>query len=234
MIYALVGQDTDASYARLSQIQSKFSTYTKINLGKEQTYDDLYQAVYARDLLDDQKLIVCRNYLKDKKINLAKKSKNNFLAQVPKERQIIFWEDDKLPPSAIAFLRPFAQIETFAQNLIFQYLDSLIPHSKQAVNLLLKLRGSSQNLVWNMANRFLILTLIKTGCSKARIEKVTARSIFDWQWSKLTAQARPYSYENLKNLYNGILKIDFMEKTGATNLEPDELISVLLLKYLDL
>ena len=63
MIYLLYGENSQASYMRLSQISSSVAKDQLVNLDKEHTLEDFYLSVYGDNLFSKIKVIICRNFL---------------------------------------------------------------------------------------------------------------------------------------------------------------------------
>ena len=88
------------------------------------------------------------------------------------------------------------------------------------------------HLIWSLNFRLLLLILAKLEMSKVEAQKVAARSLFDWQWQKINAQAKSFSLPVLQGLFTGTLRVDFLIKSGATSFGARDLIPLVLLKYL--
>jgi len=230
MIYILHGLNATASYDRLGDLESKFPSDKQIKLAKEHTYDDLYQAAFSTSLLEDKQLIVVQNFIKDKKIDFKK---GIFNRDIP-DKTIIFYEQNQLTPATLTRLPKHFNIETFkSEPFIYYFLDSISPALKPTLKNLQSLNPSEEpRLIWQLANRFLLMTLAKTGISAQAASGLGGRPIAPWQWQKIKSQAMRFDQTTLKSIYSGLLKIDYMAKTGKTELPSRTLISYLFLKYL--
>ncbi|HSX19446.1 MAG TPA: hypothetical protein VLE91_04955 [Candidatus Saccharimonadales bacterium] len=225
MIYILHGEDTTSAYDCLTQIQNKYKDHLFVRLESKPGEDEISQVVFTEDLLDQAKLIVAEGFLSPLK-KLPK-----FIEKVPQDQILIFWEKTTLSPAKIKSLSKYAQIEFFKKSSeIFSFLDGLIPGSKNAFALLTTLE--EDGLIWQIQNRFLLLLLCKLNISLDQIVKVTKRNLAPWQLDKLQIQSRRFDQKQLMSVYQGSLKIDYLIKSGKTNLDPKTLISVLLQKYL--
>lgn len=230
MIIILHGPNTKASYDRLGILESKFSSDKQVKLGKEHTYDDLYQAIFSTSLLDDKQLIVAQNFIKDKKIDFKK---GVFDQDIP-GKTVIFYEQGLLTPATVSKLPMHFGIEVFKnESFIYYFLDSISPSLRPSLKNLQSLQPSEEPLlIWQLANRFLLLTLAKTGISPQAASKLGGRPVAPWQWQKIQNQAMRFDLASLKSIYSGLLKIDYMVKTGRTGLPTKTLVSYLFLKYL--
>lgn len=226
MMFVLHGEDTASSYKRLSQIQENYKSFLKVKLGKNSMQEEITQAIFSTDLISSQKVVIVENYLAPLK-KLPK-----FLEKVPKEIVLIFWEKSDLSPAKVKNLEKIAKVEYFKKSpQIFAFLDSLVPESKTAFSYLPKLK-EPQNLVWQLQNRFLLLVLSRLKVEQESAQEITKRRILPWQWDKIKYQASKFDLDTLLKAYNSSLKIDFLTKSGKTNLPVESLVFTFLLKYL--
>ena len=230
MIYIFHGADAKASYERLRSIESKFKSGEKLKLSKEHSYDDLIQGAFSTSALTDTRLVVIQNFIKDKKEDF----KNETWQKDVDEKTLIFYETSQITPAAISKLPKHFLIEVFKEEpKIFWFLDSISPDKSQTLKALFNLVSAEDGLlIWNLTYRFLLLTLAKTNTDVALAGNITGRQLAPWQWQKIKNQAQFFNLDSLKNIFRGLLKIDYLLKTGKTELPPRTLISFLLLKYL--
>jgi DNA polymerase III delta subunit len=230
MFYLIHGPNTKASYDRLSELESEFPKEKQIKLGKEHSYDDLYQAVFSTSLIDDKQLVVVQNFLKDKKIDLKK---SVFDKDIP-DKTIIFYEQSQLTPATVTKLPKHFNVETFKNEaFIYYFLDSISPSLMLSLKNMQSLQSSEEPLlIWQLANRFLLMTVARAGLSQKAASGLSGRQVAPWQWQKIRSQAMRFDLPTLKSIYSGLLKIDYMIKTGKTALPGKTLISYLFLKYL--
>ncbi|MBI2327458.1 hypothetical protein HYU92_04005 [Candidatus Curtissbacteria bacterium] len=227
MLYVLHGEDTNSAYQRLTQILAGFPRHQKIKLTEKNSEEDFYLSVFSQDLISAEKIIICENLISGKKI------KTDVFAKITSDQTVIFWEHSQVPASLLVKLKKYASIENFKpQPQIFRFLDSLSNDAKKALEQLSFLGSKETNLIYHLTSRILLLILAKLSFNLEISRKVSGKNIADWQWEKYRLQAQRFNLKTLINLYNGALKIDSLIKTGATNLNGQTLISVLLLKYL--
>lgn len=227
MITVLHGDDVESSYAKLSALVDSQKDTIKVSFGAKATPDQITQALQTQDLLNSPKLIVVENFLSPQK-----KLPEKFFAQIPKESTIIFWENKALTPAKITKLQKIATIQHFKKPTeLFTFLDSLIPGSKTAFSLLSKLQGED-GLIWQIQNRFLLLSLVKLNIPVQTATQITKRQIAPWQWQRLESQSAKFSKNALLATFSASLKIDHLIKSGRTSLPAQTLIIVLLTKYL--
>ncbi len=227
MISILHGDDESSSYERLSSILKKYPDSQSIRLSVSNTYDDLVKDLFSQDFFESQKNIVCENFLKDKKYG-----KNiDLFTEIPKGTVLIFWEQSLLTAATLAKFQKVASIEVFKKPAkIFWFLDSLSPsYRKNIKNLTAVL--DEEALLWHVTNRLLLLTLAKLNLTTHDVSAFMGRNILDWQWQKTKSQALAFDLNSLLNLYQGLLKIDYLAKAGKTSLGEKDLIPFALLKY---
>lgn len=229
MIYVLYGDNSQASYERLTSLLKDLKDYLKIDLSADKHNSlDLNVALNSQDLLNAKKLIICTNFLARGKIK-----EPNKLNLAPNTILILI-ESSNLPPSIISKISSIAKIEQFRlPSYLYNFLDSLAPGSLIPIKTMSKLENDTQlRLIWHLTNRIVLLILAKLALSLDETSKVTRANIAQWQWAKLTAQSRNFKLKTLKSILTSLLKVDYMLKTNATSLTQYTLLKMLLLKYL--
>lgn len=228
MIYILHGDDVFASYSKLQNILKSYPEFEKIRLSADKnSQEDYYLSVFAKDLLSEKKVIILENFLTAKKISFGQMQK------IPKDIHVLFWEKSAINTATFK-KSPSLAIEEFKPApTLFYFLDSISNNPKRSIDFLNKLGSSSQTgLIWHLTARILLLILVKLNVGKDMASRVSGRQIADWQWQRLSIQAKMLSVTTLFKLYDALLKLDFMIKSGTSNLDENTLISLLLLKYL--
>ena len=229
MIFVLHGNDIDASYERLSKILLGYLNFQKIRLTQKESSDAFYLAVFSEDLTGAPKIVICENYLSGKKVD------RKILMAIPKKTELIFWEDQQIDSVLIKKLPQHTRVELFKPKpKIFWFLDSISNKSRFTLEKFWGLNFASEDkVIWQLANRILLLMLAKKGADLATASKIIGKSLNDWQWQKILNQSKQFTFETLYAIYNAILKLDLMIKNGSTNLHENTLISLLLFKYLE-
>ena len=228
MIHILHGEDTEASYNRLSQILSSYPNHIKVRLTNKDNSEDFYLAIFSSDFFQVEKIVICENFLQLNLLNLKD------LDKIPKDCSLIFWEHTQIPLSIISKLRNFAIIENFKpKSDIFLFLDLISPNGVNLSQQFIKLKTlQDSNLIWHLTYRTLLLILAKQAVGKNETSKFLEKTIADWQWEKVIKQSRFFTLQKLFALYNGLIKLDFRLKSGLTTLKDIDLVPLLLLKYL--
>lgn len=225
MIYILHGDDVEASYNRLQIILKKYPNFHKVRLTAEHTFQDYYMAAFAKDLLEEQKLIICEDFISSKKI------KEKDLEKIPGDQTVIFWEKNKIRIKKSSGQNRDIQ-EFKPRASIYYFLDSISPQNiKKTLTLLSSLDESSGNLTWHLSQRTLLLIFAKKGFARDLAANVLQKQLEEWQWQKITSQAAQFSKEALLGLFNDLLKLDYLKKQGKTESPDKTLVSVLLIKY---
>ncbi len=226
MIVIIHGDDIEASNKYLSSLIAK-KTFQKLT--DENSVEDFYLLVFGVSIFENPEVIICTNFLKTKKISLSE------LEKIPNERNIIFWEDSTLEAGMGLKSQRLAKIQFFKKrSQIYDFLDYLSPKATDCLKLLSNLeKKEDYPLIWQVSTRVLLLIIYKLGISKEKAEKINKRAILDWQWNKISNQAKKFELNTLVNLYGGLAKADFMIKSGKTNLEEKNLFVPLFLKYLN-
>ncbi|EKD57679.1 MAG: hypothetical protein ACD_57C00190G0001 [uncultured bacterium] len=229
MIFILHGQDREASYNRLLQIFKNYPKYHKVKLTKNDRQEAFYLAVFAQDLIEKEKIVSCENFLSDKKVKFAT------VKTIPREITVIFWEHKQLAPAQVGQFQKIATVENFSLSQIFRFLDSISPNAHISLEHLHSSKlGSEQNLIWQLTNRLFLLILAKNKANYETASKLASSKLLNWQWQKVITQAQKFDLKTLYAIYHGAIKLDFMLKTGAANLDKNSLVSLLLIKYLAL
>ena len=228
MIHVLHGENTDDSERYLKSLLVNYKDIPKVQLTDKDRIELFQEAVYAEDLFETEKLVICRNWISSKKIKL------NSLSEIPKNRTVIFLEDTKLTVGQKVKRPSDWQIKEFKlQSTIFWFLDSLSPDFVKSARYLPQIDADKNNfLVWNLLMRVAFLITVKSGGGRENCAQFFERNIQDWQWDKIQRQADLFSLNKLIGLYRGLLRLDYATKNGTSAMDEKSLVAILLLKYL--
>ncbi|MEK7127923.1 MAG: hypothetical protein AAB838_04355 [Patescibacteria group bacterium] len=191
MITILHGEDEVASRRELDRIISGFEGQI---IRFEKTFDltDLYQATSG--LFNDKVLVIIENYLGGKKkLDLDAGDAN-----------VIFWEPKEVSKTVIGINK---SLEFKIPTLIWKLCDSLKPtNGKQILPLFENtLKTTDIEFIFAMLIRQFRLMLNPVGLAP-------------WQASKIQSQSKVFGEENLKNIYQQLLTIDYENKTSLSPL----------------
>lgn len=231
MIRILHGENTTQSRLRLRSIIAQSPPESRLMFSDENTYNELYLGLFSQNIFDEKNLIICENFIQQKKITL----KDKILSIVPSGKTLIFWEAVEIKEKSQLAALKSAVLELFKpEPAAFRFLDSIIPGSKMSISSLISLdaKQKSHGLLSLIASRVLLLTLAKTGLDLQTVSSVCGYRLQEWQWQKIKYQASKFTDKTLYIFLNGILKADMLIKTGATSQSEENLASLLLIKYL--
>ncbi|MBI3397499.1 hypothetical protein HY045_03415, partial [Candidatus Woesebacteria bacterium] len=186
MFVLIHGENITAAYNRLNILRKNQKEKPQV-LSRENTYDDLTLSLLSTSILADQNFLVVYNFFKDKKI----KSTDSMLNENT-DKTVIFYEEAKLTPATLAKLPKHITIEYFKNEAkIFYFLDDISFNLNFTLQKLETLSASDESsLIWNLTNRFLLITLAQKGYSSQEASIATGRQLAPWQWQRLQGQAR--------------------------------------------
>ena len=228
MIYILHGENTEDSGKYLKSLLLKYKDIPKVWLGEKDQLEIFSQIVYAEELFETNRVVICQNWLASKKVKL------NSLSEIPQNRTVIFLEETKFALGQSAGTRPDIQMKEFKpKSTIFWFLDSLSPDFSKSLRYLPQIESDKKNLlVWNLLFRVSLLITAKSQVGREKSRDFFERNIQDWQWDKIQSQADLFSLNKLVGLYRGLLRLDYTIKNSLSSMDEKSLVAILLLKYL--
>lgn len=228
MIYILHGENTDDSGKYLKSLLVQYKDIPKVRLAEKDKLEIFLEAVYEEDLFETDKLVLCQNWLSTKKIKLKS------LKTIPPSRIVIFWEESKLTSLQTEKTKTDVQIKEFKPNaIIFWFLDSLSPDFLKSVRYLLQISSDKKtHLVWNLLLRVSLLIAAKSQVGREKSQEFFKRNIQQWQWDKISRQSDLFNLKKLIELYRGLLRLDYTLKNSISQVDEKSLVTILLLKYL--
>lgn len=212
--------------------------------GKKVNLTDLKQALEARSLFGQEKLVVIENLISKNKEHRPKAStigrsasgrdrpldeKNrilNYLKALPADTDLILWEGKKIDGRVFS---PFknAKVQLFkTPAIIFKFLESIRPGNQKMMLSLLENCAKTEpiELIFYMIVRqFRQLLLVKD------LGKKGVTRLASWQYSRLTNQADCFTLDKLLKIYKKLLEIDWQQKTGQTAFDLKRAIELLLI-----
>lgn len=210
MITLIHGDDIVSSRKYLIELKEASENAVNLN-GKELNSSDLTQNLKTNSLFSEQKNIFIERLLSKGKskdlediIDLLKRSSS---------LNITIWEDTELSKTQLS-LFPKANINLFKipKNL-FSFLDNLYPNNPKSVLTFhdaLK-TADSETLFYMMIRQFRLLLAINS--EKSGIDEI--QRLASWQKDKFKRQAKMFSADQLKKIYNKLYEIDLNIKTGV-------------------
>ena len=236
MITIIHGDDISASRKYFQDLKSKEKNVVSFGDGKI-TITDLVQNIEGSSLFGDTKSIFIEEFLtKLKKTNEESKEILEFLIKNYKSANFALWESKEISKRDL-FIFKDAIIKNFKlPQSIFLFLDNLKPNSHlPGGNLPLKLfhqmldsEIKEELILFMMQRQFrLLLSLCHPERSEGfQIDEISR--LAPWQRSKLDKQAKSFSEEDLKKIYEKLYEIELAQKTGTLPLSLTQTIDFLL------
>jgi len=225
MITIIHGEDTAASYNYLGSLLKNYPNHQRIYLEEDSTLDDLNGHLNTQNIFAKEEVIICRNFISDKKIKIAD------LKRIYSSKTLILLEKQKVNTPQTNHLEKISIMEFKLPATLFHFLDSITPGSIIPLTYLKKIKDKSA-LNWHLTYRLLLLILASRGFSREDAEAIANKPIVSWQWQKITRQAEGFDKDLLRTMYNATLALDLMKKQGKTQTADHDLITLLLIKYL--
>ena len=225
MVKILHGENLVESRKALSALVEKArneSIEVVVLNGQKTTLAEMRNCLTSDSLLGRNRLVVVENLLSQQK-SVERKRIIEFVEQVKFDNDLVLWEEKELKSlPKIAGV----QVEIFKVNqVIFRFLESLRPGNTEEILTLLgsvKEQEEPEMIFYMLIRQIRLLILAKDQ---------SLSGLADWQKRRLAAQARYFTLEQLKNLQEKLLLIDFTQKTSG---DPYPLSSRLDLLVVDL
>ena len=168
MIHLFHGQSIDASRKELQLLRDKFSNGEVVFYdGKTVTPTDFIQATQSTTLFGSDRLVVIENLFSRK---ITKKSQDfdtwiTLIKQVPKDANIVFWEEKEQSKTVVSVFPKDTDIALFRPDrLIFTFVESLRPSNTEIIldNFAGAVKKDTPELIFAMLVRqFRYLILVK-------------------------------------------------------------------------
>lgn len=226
----LHGDNQSALRQELESILKKHHDFEVLKLeGKNLNLGDIKQALESQSLFQEKRLVIIEN-LFGRKVG---QEIENYLTQVG-DANLVLVEGKKVkPPEGFT-------VKEFKENpLIFKFLENLKPQNlpesenqdkNYSLILLCQLLKSEETeYIFSMLVRQIRL-LILSLANDSNLVKDYSR-LLPFVRSKLKRQAALFSFQNLKEIYQKLLTIDYENKTGGSVFPLDESLELLIAKY---
>ncbi|MFH1833138.1 MAG: hypothetical protein ABH816_03135 [Candidatus Levyibacteriota bacterium] len=231
MITIIHGDDIVNSRKFFSEEKEKTKNSFSLD-GQNLTVNDIAQVFEGEGLFSDEKNIFIENIFSKKKQSIDFKQILGLIEKNEKNANIFIWEGKELTKSQIStFKNPVVKI--FKQpQILFTFLDSIKPaNSKNMIvgfHELLKTMGS-ELVFYMLVRQFRVLLALSDSNPSADGTIDEINRLAPWQKDKLQRQAKLFSIEQLKNIYQKLYDIDLCQKTGTLNLSLVQSIDILLI-----
>lgn len=229
MIMIVHGDDITAS--RSYFIAQKEQSSDSVTLqGALMTLNDVIQAVEGQGLFSEGKHIFVEEFLTKRK---AGKETNSIIAKLienEKNNDIFLWESKDLTATQLKHFKDAVVKQFKITKTIFQFVDSIKPKNTKPILTLFHRTTKTEEVeyVFFMIVRQVRLLLALFDEGTESIDEV--KRMAPWQKSKLQKQAKLFTIESLKNLYQKLFELDLAMKTGGLVMPLTESIDFLLLE----
>lgn len=221
----LHGEDLVTSRNQLveSLVQAKLAKSEIIQLnGKKCSLTEIKQALESQSLFQQQKLIIIQNFF-SRPDSKQKKQITDYLAKTfqeshPSQPQLIIWEGKTITPAQLKKF-PSNTIQEFKiPSIIFQFLDQLAPrNSKTNLKLLHQvLNTQPPEMIFGMIIKRLRYLIVSHSQKNSTLQNF--KELRAWQIKRIQNQTKKFTLTQLKTLQTQFLNIDYLIKTGQTNL----------------
>ncbi len=213
MIHLIHGEDIVTSRKELETLKSKHVDKELVMIeGKSVTLTDLTQALQSTSLFGGERLVVIESYL-----SRFSRGKDADLEQAVEimlgsSHEIVLWEGKEIGK---LILKKFPETIDRAlfnpTQLLFRFLDTISP-GKQKILLAtfaqVMRQEAAELVLYMLVRQFRFLLLSQSGQGVG--------SLAPWQQSKLAAQAKLFTDEQLLAAYTGLFDIEYRSKTGQS------------------
>ena len=221
MWWVLHGENIIASRQRLFELsaQAKHANRQIYRWAGQQLKSiDLSQYLTDGELFGQPKLIIIEELHSGPAGKFRDRLLSNLRSYHNDQIQVILWEKRLLPTTTLQKL-PQAKIETFKISpLVFKWLDLLRgQHYSTSTSLTMLHQALAQHqagFIWAM--------LIKQIRLLIQVQTHAPLKLAPFRLTKLTAQARTFSLEQLLAHHHRLLTIDWRQKTSATSLSLEQ------------
>jgi len=203
------GENTALSRQRLNEEIEKFKGEVIKLEGEKLTLTEFQQAVESRSIFGADKLVVIFGLFSRK----PSREKEKILNYCQKEasQNLIVWEEKKIDSRILGKFKG-ARIEFFdLPKIIYKFLDWLSPLNKKTSLLLFHqcLKKEIPERIFYFLCRHVEQLIIAADLGKRGLENLP-----EWKQEKLLRQAKAFGLEKLINLYQKLLEIDYLQKSG--------------------
>lgn len=213
MIKVLHGENIVESRKALSELISdaRAKGYEIVVLnGAAVGFSELRGALESSSLFGKNKLVVIESLLSSP-ISATKTNILKYLAVHKFDNDLILWEQKEIQRTVLDQL-PKGEIKLFRISpVIFRFLESIRPGNTKQMLLFLqeaKIAEKEEIIFYMLVRQIRLFLLAKDGDGQ------NLSHLPDWQQKKLLAQAKYFTLDELKNIYQKLLEIDFSQKTS--------------------
>lgn len=207
MLTLLHGDDIVSSRKVLEEIKLGHTEGEALVLdGRRVSLSDLKQALESLPMLGSSRLVILEHFFSSR----PSKEMFSYLASGEFSSDLIIWEGKQISKEAIKKFRSRIKVRLFkTPAIVFQFLDQISPKNKKGSLLTLQktLKSSPQGLVFYLLVQHIRkLLLIKSG--------QVPQGIQAWKLRKFQSQAKLFTLNSLRKLYQKLLLVDIAQKRG--------------------
>lgn len=229
MIMLIHGDDVAKSRKFFMDQKSQYTDAVLIN-GQNTTLTEIMQIFEGDALFATEKYIFIEDFFGKKKVNKEIDSIIKVINENETDAKIYIWESKNLTPAQTKKFDKAASKQFKIPQTMFAFLDAVKPNNGKVL-----IQSFHQTLVDQDA-QFIFVMLIRQfrlmlGVCEATenpIEEV--KRMAPWQKGKLQQQAKLFSIDKLRELYQKLYQIEYGMKTGTLVLSLDQAIDFFLLE----
>lgn len=215
MITIIHGDDIANSRKYFIELKQKTSNFIFFEAEKL-SLTSLVQSTEGGGLFSDEKKIFIENFFSKKRVGKETDEILSYLKTASKI-EVFLWEEKEMTKKNLN-LFPSAIVKAFKlPKTLFLFLDSIKPgYGKTLVNLFHQTLGNIEvELIFYMLFRqFRLLLALNDEKSTDKIDEI--KNLVSWQKNKLIKQAKLFTLENLRKIYQKLYQIDLEQKTGKS------------------
>ncbi|KKR31345.1 MAG: hypothetical protein UT63_C0073G0011 [Candidatus Gottesmanbacteria bacterium GW2011_GWC2_39_8] len=226
MITILHGENTVLSRQELNTIKTQSKDKETISLdGKSLDITKLTQALEARSLFVEEKLVIIENFL----TRLGRKTKDDVLEYLSKSEiqpELVLWEGKEISKALLTKYFPKAKVRAFKPEAsMFKFVESIGVVSVHDLLLLHHdlLKKEAAELVWFMIVRQFRYMILARDMGETGLAEFPP-----WQRGKYISQSKFFSLQQLILAYRKLLEIDLKIKRGLTPMPMDSLLDIFI------
>ncbi len=189
--------------------------------GLKTSLEEIRSALGSKSLFGSKRLVIIENLYSSPQSK--RKSKIlGFLKKGEFETELILWEKKEIKKR---FSKNFKVNLFKLSTAIFKFLESLKPkNKKESLRLLNEVkRKESEEMIF-----YLLIRQIRLLIKAKDLGEKGLTELQSWQKRKLLTQAKNFKLDQLKNIYQDLLKLDYQQKTSGLPLSLSSSLDLLI------
>lgn len=232
MITVIHGDDSAASRKYFLEKKDKD---THIFDGEKLSFLELVELTQGSELFSKTQAIFIEDFVSKRKPSKEFDQILDYIKKNSSKMDVNFWEGKELTKKQLSYFGNQATIKAFKiPQTTFAFLDSIKPkNTGRLINLFHQtLQNQDEDFIFYMMVRQFRLLLAFSERHPERSEGSEideVKRLAPWQKSKLKTQAKLFSGDALKNIYQRLYEIDLAYKTGRLSVPLQTAIDFLLM-----